>query len=374
MNDSFYQRGVDFQTILSSHCHAQTTIEKLQNRNRRIYIYFSLIQSGRLGTLFPVLAHQSIQELPENIPHFTNQHIALKIKKRYAVGILAVIISLGCASAYQLRAMQSRLQSVEKTLEEKEESLEKEKATNNNLKNTVNQLETENNTYQEDLSNLKDKADQIQTQLNELDKAKSDLYQKLDEIGAVDIPDTDEKSPVAVAMVQSPAITNTNYLKDVLNQLETTISAEKLEFVDISNNVTETVSNYNSMPSIWPVKGRVTSTFGSREDPINGSNAYHGALDISVPEGTEVKATASGTVIASEYNAGGYGYMVKIDHGNGYVTLYAHNSSLNVSVGDQVEKGDIIAFSGNTGRSTGPHVHYEVIKNGESVDPMDYFK
>ena len=66
--------------------------------------------------------------------------------------------------------------------------------------------------------------------------------------------------------------------------------------------------------------------------------------------------------------------MVKIDHGNGYVTLYAHNSSLNVSVGDQVEKGDIIAFSGNTGRSTGPHVHYEVIKNGESVDPMDYFK
>ena len=92
-----------------------------------------------------------------------------------------------------------------------------------------------------------------------------------------------------------------------------------------------------------------------------------------VPKGTNVRATGGGRVIASEYS-GGYGYVVDISHGFGLVTRYAHNSSLLVKAGDRVSRGDVIAKSGSTGRSTGPHVHYEVIQSGISVNPRRFFQ
>ena len=115
----------------------------------------------------------------------------------------------------------------------------------------------------------------------------------------------------------------------------------------------------------WPVSGPVTSGFGVRWGRM------HEGIDIAVGEGTPVRAAAAGTVIYAGWMSG-YGNLVAVDHGNGLSTAYAHNSSLAVSVGQSVAAGEIVSYSGNTGNSTGPHVHFEVRVNGSAVDPLGY--
>jgi murein DD-endopeptidase MepM/ murein hydrolase activator NlpD len=119
---------------------------------------------------------------------------------------------------------------------------------------------------------------------------------------------------------------------------------------------------------IWPVEGTVTSGFGYRWGRM------HEGIDISVPEGTPIRAAADGTVILeqSEYESGGYGNYTCVDHGGGLSTCYAHQSSFAASVGARVNQGDVIGYSGNTGHSTGPHLHFEVRINGAPTDPLGY--
>jgi len=119
-------------------------------------------------------------------------------------------------------------------------------------------------------------------------------------------------------------------------------------------------------PSIWPTTGMVTSTFGERR-----RGHTHGGLDIANRVGVDVKATAAGVVIFAGRNMG-FGNEIIIHHGFGYITVYAHLNKIFVSVGDEVTKGQVIAELGNTGYSTGPHLHYEVIKDNQQVNPMDY--
>ncbi|PQL19006.1 peptidase M23 [Veillonella denticariosi JCM 15641] len=121
----------------------------------------------------------------------------------------------------------------------------------------------------------------------------------------------------------------------------------------------------------WPVSGEITSPYGYRTHPIWGTTIYHSGIDIGVDEGTPVHAADGGTVVWSGW-MGGYGYAVVIDHGNGMSTLYGHNSDLAVSEGQDVGKGQVIAYAGSTGNSTGPHVHFEVRISGDPVDPMGY--
>ena len=116
----------------------------------------------------------------------------------------------------------------------------------------------------------------------------------------------------------------------------------------------------------------VTSEFGYRRDPFTGERRGHTGMDLAVPTGTSVRAALPGTVTVSTYNQGGYGYYVMIDHGSGLSTLYGHNSQLLARVGQTVEAGDVIALSGSTGRSTGPHLHFEVRINGERTNPRSY--
>ena len=116
----------------------------------------------------------------------------------------------------------------------------------------------------------------------------------------------------------------------------------------------------------------VTSEFGNRRDPFTGERKGHSGMDLAVPTGTSVRAALPGTVTVSTYNRGGYGYYVMIDHGSGLSTLYGHNSQLLARVGQTVEAGDVIALSGSTGRSTGPHLHFEVRINGERTNPRSY--
>jgi murein DD-endopeptidase MepM/ murein hydrolase activator NlpD len=124
-------------------------------------------------------------------------------------------------------------------------------------------------------------------------------------------------------------------------------------------------------PSIWPTSGEVTSGFGWRKSPWGGGNEFHPGIDIANIMETPIVATADGKVVQSEWSDG-YGNIVKIDHGNGLETLYGHNSRIIVSVGQLVRKGEVISYLGSTGRSTGPHVHYEIRANGTAVDPISF--
>ena len=121
-----------------------------------------------------------------------------------------------------------------------------------------------------------------------------------------------------------------------------------------------------------PIAGSITSPFGYRTDPISGESSYHSGTDISAPEGTPILAAAAGTVTianATDSWGGSYGYHVKLDHGNGMETLYAHCSSICVTVGLQVQAGQVIAYVGHTGRATGSHLHFEAYIDGQRTDP-----
>ncbi len=118
-----------------------------------------------------------------------------------------------------------------------------------------------------------------------------------------------------------------------------------------------------------PVPGRLTSSFGMRIDPIDGKRRHHNGIDIAVAEGTPIKAVMSGKVIYSGYTKG-YGNCVIVEHDDGIQTVYAHNSKNLVKVGDRVDANTVIALSGSTGRTTGPHLHFEVRKDGKPVNPL----
>ncbi|MBZ5516874.1 MAG: M23 family metallopeptidase [Acidobacteriia bacterium] len=128
-----------------------------------------------------------------------------------------------------------------------------------------------------------------------------------------------------------------------------------------------------TVPSIWPVRGMLTAGFGQRMDPLSGEGAFHAGIDISAPSGTPVEATADGIVFCASPDAG-YGNAILIDHGSGITTKYGHLSRMLVAVGQEVERGQVIGAVGTTGKTTGPHLHYEVHVNDTPVNPSRYLR
>jgi murein DD-endopeptidase MepM/ murein hydrolase activator NlpD len=127
----------------------------------------------------------------------------------------------------------------------------------------------------------------------------------------------------------------------------------------------------NIVPSLWPVQGRLNSSFGSRTDPFTGGSSFHPGVDIASPLGSPIRVTADGIVKKTEWS-GAYGKLIIVDHGNGIETYYAHMSSYDVIPGQEVRRGQIVGRSGNTGRATSPHLHYEVRQGGSPVNPYKY--
>lgn len=128
------------------------------------------------------------------------------------------------------------------------------------------------------------------------------------------------------------------------------------------------------LPLANPAPGRsVTSPFGVRTDPLLGTAALHSGMDFRAPTGMAAKVTAPGIVVKAGWN-GGYGRMIEVDHGNGFATRYGHLSKINVTVGKRLNAGDVIGKTGSSGRSTGPHLHYEIRHNGEAIDPLRFLR
>ncbi|MGH9642400.1 MAG: M23 family metallopeptidase [Terriglobales bacterium] len=139
------------------------------------------------------------------------------------------------------------------------------------------------------------------------------------------------------------------------------------------NSTTADWIRANSAPNVWPVEGLITASFGERIDPFNGEGAFHSGVDISAALGTPIVAPAEGVVTFADF-LGGYGRAVMIDHGHGITTRYGHLGSFAVTGGQYVHRGDIVGYVGLSGRSTGPHLHYEVRINDTPVNPYKYLR
>lgn len=158
-----------------------------------------------------------------------------------------------------------------------------------------------------------------------------------------------------------------------MDQLQNILHKETGEQDQLLDNLQAYERRLDHTPSLWPVYAPIVSPFGERFHPIFHKYILHEGVDLGAEYGTRVRATADGTVSFAGWEVG-YGNVVIIDHDYGYETRYAHNSHLLVYPGEKVKKGQVISLSGNTGESTGPHVHYEVRINGRPVNPVPFLK
>ena len=288
-----------------------------------------------------------------------------------AIVVVSSVFSMGSyfSAKNDLKVSAQQLKEVTKTKKQLEEK--------------ANRLETENAEYHENITDLQNKAAEIENKMIELEKVKESLSDKLHELSQNGNSAATVCSTMAASIQNTPAdapaftsIVHTSYsrltsLSSELDKLNQQMDLEGISFVDVADDVTETLSAIASSPSGFPCYGRVSSEFNPLGDSSISDGRVHKGIDIATSRNNSVQATADGTVVDATFHPG-YGYYVKIDHGGGFKTLYAHNSSLNCSVGDTVKKGDTIAFAGSTGNSTGVHVHYEVILNGIHQNPRDY--
>lgn len=148
------------------------------------------------------------------------------------------------------------------------------------------------------------------------------------------------------------------------------ISSQTENYGSLIKDVEKQLKFLESKPDLWPVRGKISSPFGYRKHPISKRRHFHKGIDISNNSGTNIVSSGSGIVTFSGWN-GGYGRVIIVSHGYGYKSVYAHNKNNLVKVGDRVTKGQVIAKLGNTGRSTGPHLHFEIRFNGQHINPIN---
>jgi murein DD-endopeptidase MepM/ murein hydrolase activator NlpD len=222
-----------------------------------------------------------------------------------------------------------------------------------------NQLRTEKEALKSQYSQLEEIAHQNELQaqsLSSLAGEVSSLY------GLKPDPAFDNDDPAAASMQQFYALRNT--------------AMTGAASIGIGMGETHDVSirdwmRLASAPTLWPVQGRITGSFGERTDPFSGEGAFHRGVDISSDIGTRIIAPADGVVLFADV-MNGYGRTVMVDHGNGISTLYGHMSAFGVSQGQQVHRGETLGYVGQSGRSTGPHLHYEVRIFNTPVNPHKY--
>lgn len=251
---------------------------------------------------------------------------------------------------------------------------------NQSDKEHIRQLQEANTIQQQQLSELDKKANSLQEDMDQLINLENELKQ----LSGIEINDENTADGSTDAAQngqggpypQAPTIAD---VRNTLNNIENKMSGQRnnmqqlkleLQKAIVMKRQQIAISNQtiSITPSIWPSQGVVSSPYGLRW----GGSDFHPGIDIANDMGTPIRATADGTVSVAGWNSGGYGNMVDIDHGNGVMTRYGHASYVVVTAGQHVKRGQIIAYMGSTGFSTGPHVHYEVRINGQAVDPSGY--
>src|SRR4030095_5392516 len=241
-------------------------------------------------------------------------------------------------------------------------------------------LNLENERLQDKYHQLNDQVKASQEQMSELVKRDNEVYRAIFE--ANPIPDSARARALAqeqeIARVENMRSSDlVNSIINSLNSLGHYISAQKKSYIEIDDLLKNKEKLLVCTPAIQPVSNkdltRVASGFGYRIDPIYKTVKMHAGLDFTAPQGTPIYATADGVIKSAANTGNGYGNHVVINHGYGYETLYGHMVRIKARAGQRVNRGDLIGYVGSTGKSTGPHCHYEVHKNGQKLDPAYFF-
>ncbi|WP_371375683.1 peptidoglycan DD-metalloendopeptidase family protein [Sporomusa aerivorans] len=238
----------------------------------------------------------------------------------------------------------------------------------------------------QELTQLREVNGRQSTQLEDLAKATAELQQDMNRLNQLDsdlrrmvngeeATTTSRSAPARLSNhsgqggpVVNPDI---NQVDALVKELKASVREREQSLENLKNALAEKNERLAVTPSIWPANGEVTSRFGWRSSPWGWGSDWHPGIDIANDTGTPILAAADGTVVSNTWT-GGYGKMVEIDHGNGIVTIYGHNSEILVASGQKVKKGEVIAYMGSTGLSTGSHCHYEVRVNGTAVNPSGF--
>lgn len=229
-------------------------------------------------------------------------------------------------------------------------------------------LRIENDSYRQATGELAEQISSLQSALTQLtDQARLDpaARQALEKLPAVvRAGSAGGGGGVTAAALATPSTTDSTLgmLKGLLGAIE-----NRLDFV--RSKVEQEQALARATPSIWPIVGWLSSPYGNRKDPIDGSPDFHSGLDIAANKGTPVRATADGTVASAGYS-GNYGNAVLVEHGFGFATRFGHLSGFAVRSGQQVRRGEIVGYVGATGRVTGNHLHYEILFNGRPINPL----
>lgn len=241
-------------------------------------------------------------------------------------------------------------------------------------------LQRELNNMQLQFELLNKKINQAQAVLSEIEDRDNNLYRVYFESNP--IPDEQRKAGFGgvnryqdlEGFDNSRLIINTSKKLDILTKQIVIQSKSLDEIAKLAENKEKLLA---AIPAIQPVRNedltRVASGYGYRTDPFTKARKFHYGMDFSSPRGTPVYATGDGVVTRADNKATGYGNHIVINHGYGYESLYGHLYKYNVKAGQKVQRGDLIGFVGSTGRSEGPHLHYEVFKDGERINPMNFY-
>ncbi|MBT9484316.1 M23 family metallopeptidase [Sediminibacterium sp.] len=241
-------------------------------------------------------------------------------------------------------------------------------------------LRQQNDDLKQNYKVMEERIKQLQLQMDEIANRDNYVYRSIFESNP--IPDSarvkEMEKKKEVQLVQSMGETElVNSMAAQLNNLSLRMAYQVKSFVAIENMVKNKEKLLAAIPSIQPISNRtlnrVSSGFGYRIDPVYKDRRLHPGLDFTAPIGTPIYAAADGVVKDAGFNTGGYGNRVVVNHGFGYETLYAHMVRIKARVGTKVKRGEVIGYVGSTGKSTGPHLHYEVHKNGIQLDPIYFF-
>jgi murein DD-endopeptidase MepM/ murein hydrolase activator NlpD len=274
--------------------------------------------------------------------------VNLRVALGLVAGVLMLPVLMGLGAKWSAQSEIDQLRTANFALE----------IENGNYRTTTGQLTGQ-------IQSLGNVVDELGTR-SELDPAQARAIQKLPAVVKARAMGGTSFTSAALSNVLSTSMTSPDdtfgVLRNLLTGLENRLSS-------VRRDVEKQEALAAATPSIWPAYGWLTGTFGGRPDPFTGESSFHQGLDIATEKGQPVYATANGTVAAAQ-RSGEYGNLIVLNHDFGLATRYGHLSRFNVKPGQSVKRGEVIGYVGSTGRSTGAHLHYEIVVNGKLINPL----
>jgi murein DD-endopeptidase MepM/ murein hydrolase activator NlpD len=278
--------------------------------------------------------------------------ISLRVAVTIVATVLMIPVLMGLGAKWSALVEISQLRSLSAALQ----------VENGNYRQTTGELTTQ-------IQSLEDVIDELGARAS-LDPAQARAMQKLPGVVKARAAGggTQPTAPIS-NMLSTTSLTSLSSPEDTFGVLRNLLQALENRLLYVRRDVERQEALAGATPSIWPAHGWLTGTFGGRPDPFTGERAFHQGLDISTEKGHPIYATANGVVDSAAYT-GEYGNLISIKHEFGLSTRYGHLSRFNVKPGQHVDRGDVIGYVGSTGRSTGAHLHYEILANGKLINPL----